>query len=218
MGSGDQFGTEDNFVDTHGDTGKHVNKKYGVASDSATSALPLTVELVDSGVKRSTSMFFQAHITRIISLALIMFGLSGCSLLTFDSVQDPEVHLLKVQVVKARLTQQDFKLYFEVDNPNDSDLFVRGLNYKISLNDVVLADDQFSDWFFVDAHSRKTFVVPVRTNLWRYAKYIAQLLKKPDELIHYRLEGKLKTGMLFRHNVRIGKTGDVAPEELIQRK
>lgn len=127
-------------------------------------------------------MFFQAHITRIISLALIMFGLSGCSLLSFDSVQDPEVHLLKVQVVKARLTQQDFKLYFEVDNPNDSDLFVRGLNYKISLNDVVLADDQFSDWFFVDAHSRKTFVVPVRTNLWRYAKYIAQLLKKPDEL------------------------------------
>lgn len=76
-----------------------------------------------------------------------MFGLSGCSLLSFDSVQDPEVHLLKVQVVKARLTQQDFKLYFEVDNPNDSDLFVRGLNYKISLNDVVLADDQFSDWF-----------------------------------------------------------------------
>lgn len=55
-------------------------------------------------------MFFQAHITRIISLALIMFGLSGCSLLSFDSVQDPEVHLLKVQVVKARLTQQDFKL------------------------------------------------------------------------------------------------------------
>ncbi len=52
-------------------------------------------------------MFFQAHITRIISLALIMFGLSGCSLLSFDSVQDPEVHLLKVQVVKARLTQQD---------------------------------------------------------------------------------------------------------------
>ncbi|MCJ2372947.1 LEA type 2 family protein [Pseudomonas sp. RGM 3321] len=163
-------------------------------------------------------MSFQAHITRIISLALILFGLSGCSLLSFDRAQEPEVHLLKVQVVKARLTQQDFKLYFEVENPNDSDLFVRGLNYKISLNDVVLADDQFSDWFFVDAHSRKTFVVPVRTNLWRYAKYIAQLLKKPDELVHYQLDGKLKTGIVFRHNVRIGTSGDVLPHDLIQRR
>ncbi|MFH7611652.1 LEA type 2 family protein, partial [Pseudomonas syringae pv. tagetis] len=81
-------------------------------------------------------------------------------------------------------TQQDFMLYFDVDNRNDSDLFVRGLNYKISLNDVVLADDMFSDWFFVDAHSRRSFVVPIRTNLWLHAKFIAQLLKKPDELIH----------------------------------
>ncbi|MFH7397062.1 hypothetical protein RA262_29075, partial [Pseudomonas syringae pv. tagetis] len=49
-------------------------------------------------------------------------------------------------------------------------------------------------------------------------KSLAPLLKHPDVLIHYRLEGKLKTGMEFRHTVRIGKTGDVAPEELIQRK
>ncbi|KWT00477.1 MULTISPECIES: LEA type 2 family protein [Pseudomonas syringae group] len=163
-------------------------------------------------------MFFQAHITRITSLALVMFGLSGCSYLSFDRFEDPEVQLLKVQVVKARLTQQDFKLYFEVDNPNDSSLFVRGLNYKIMLNEVVLADGKSSDWFFVDGHSQKTFVVPIRTNLWGHARYIAQLLKKPDELIHYRFEGKLKTGMVFRHSVRIGKSGDVAPYELIQHR
>ncbi|MEX5568414.1 LEA type 2 family protein [Pseudomonas syringae] len=163
-------------------------------------------------------MFFQAHITRIISLALILFGLSGCSLLSFDRAQEPEVHLLKVQVVKARLTQQDFKLYFEVDNPNEDSLLVRGLKYKITLNDMVLVDDTFSDWFVVDGNSRKTFVVPIRTNLWRYARYIAQLLKKPDELVHYQLDGKLKTGIVFRHNMRIGTSGDVLPEDLIQRR
>ncbi|MCD5995840.1 LEA type 2 family protein [Pseudomonas sp. CDFA 602] len=161
-------------------------------------------------------MSFQAHITRTLSLALIMFGLSGCSIFSFDSFQDPQVHLLKVQVVKARLTQQDFKLHFEVDNPNDSRLLVRGLQYKIMLNDVILADGKSSDWFFVPGHSQKTFVVPIRTNLWRHARYIAQLLKKPDQPIHYRLEGKLKTGVVFRHSIRIGRSGDMAPEELIQ--
>ncbi|WP_122869121.1 LEA type 2 family protein [Pseudomonas viridiflava] len=163
-------------------------------------------------------MFSQAHITRTLSLALLMLGLTGCSVWSFDSFQDPEVHLLKVQVVKARLTQQDFKLHFEIDNSNDSRVLVRALQYKISLNDVVLVDDRSNDWFFVDAHSRRTFVVPIRTNLWRHAKYLAQLLKKPDESIHYRLEGKLKTGLLFRNTIRIGRSGDVAPEALIHRR
>ncbi|WP_440811046.1 LEA type 2 family protein [Pseudomonas syringae] len=161
-------------------------------------------------------MSFQAHITRFISLALVMLGLSGCSLLNFDSVQDPEVHLLKVEVIKARLTHQDFKLYFEVDNPNDSRLLVRGLNYKIMLNEEMLAEGTSSDWFFVDGDSRKTLLISVRTNLWQHARYIARLLKKPDQTIHYQLEGKLKTGILFHHNVRILRSGDVIPGDLIK--
>ncbi|SDW30046.1 LEA14-like dessication related protein [Pseudomonas syringae] len=161
-------------------------------------------------------MSFQAHITRFTSLALILLGLSGCSLLNFDSVRDPEVHLLKVEVIKARLTHQDFKLYFEVENPNDSRLLVRGLNYKIMLNEEMLAEGKSSEWFFVDGDSRKTLRISVRTNLWQHARYIAKLLKKPDQSIHYQLEGKLKTGILFHHNVRILRSGDVIPGDLIK--
>ncbi|KPC32863.1 Uncharacterized protein ABJ99_1716 [Pseudomonas syringae pv. cilantro] len=161
-------------------------------------------------------MSFQAHITRFTSLALILLGLSGCSLLSFDSVRDPEVHLLKVEVIKARLTHQDFKLYFEVENPNDSRLLVRGLNYKIMLNEEMLAEGKSSEWFFVNGDSRKTLRISVRTNLWQHARYIAKLLKKPDQSIHYQLEGKLKTGILFHHNVRILRSGDVIPGDLIK--
>ncbi|RMO03834.1 hypothetical protein ALQ48_05399 [Pseudomonas coronafaciens pv. zizaniae] len=176
----------------------------------------MSTELLDSGFKRSTSMFFQAHITRILSLALVMFSLSGCSLLSFDSLKDPEVHLVKVEVIKARLTHQDFRLYFEVDNPNDSRLLVRGLNYKIMLNEAMLAEGKSSDWFFVEGDSRKTLLISVRTNLWQHARYIAKLLKKPDQPIHYQLEGKLKTGILFHNNVRILRSGDVIPGDLIK--
>jgi LEA14-like dessication related protein len=179
---------------------------------------PLNAELLDSGLIRSFLMFFQAHITKTLGLALMMLGLTGCSIWRFDSFQDPQVHLLKVQVVKARLTQQDFKLHFRIDNPNDSRLLVRGLQYKVMLNDVMLAEGKASDWFFVAAHSQKNFVVPIQTNLWRHAKYIGRLLKRPDKAIHYQLEGKLKTGIVFRHSVHIGRSGEVVPDELIQHR
>ncbi|GFM85185.1 hypothetical protein PSCICO_05840 [Pseudomonas cichorii] len=161
-------------------------------------------------------MSIQAPITRTISLALLLLGLTGCS--TWSSItsfQDPDVHLLKVQVVKARLTQQDFNLHFLVDNPNDSRLLVRGFRYKLMLNDVLLADERSNDWFFVAAHSQKTFVVPVRTNLWRHVKYIAELMKDPDEEVRYRLEGRIKTGIIFRHSTTIERSETVKPRELL---
>ncbi|OUM09337.1 hypothetical protein BW686_01180 [Pseudomonas syringae] len=161
-------------------------------------------------------MSFQAHIIRILSLALFMFGLSGCSLLSFDSFKDPEVHLVKVEVIKARLTHQDFRLSFEVDNPNDSRLLVRGLTYKIMLNEALLAEGKSSDWSFVEGNGRKTLLISVQTNLWQHARYIAKLLKKPDQPIHYQLEGKLKTGLVFRHTVRVLRSGDVIPGDLIK--
>ncbi|AHF69101.1 MULTISPECIES: LEA type 2 family protein [Pseudomonas] len=161
-------------------------------------------------------MFIRATITRTISLALLLLGLSGCSTWSsLTSFQDPDVHLLRVQVVKARLTQQDFNLHFVVDNPNDSRILVRGFRYKVMLNDVLLADDRSNDWFFVPANSQKTFVVPVRTNLWRHVKYIAELMKNPDEKVRYRLEGRLKTGIILRHSTTIERSETVNLRELL---
>lgn len=160
-------------------------------------------------------MFSQAYLTRTLSLALLLSLLSGCSSVRVSDYQEPQVQLLKVDVVKARLLQQDFKLRFRVDNPNNGSMLVRSLRYKVMLNDVVLAEGESTDWFVVDGQSHKNFVVPVRTNLWMHLKYIAKLLKKPDQPIQYRLEGKLKTGFLFRHNVRIGRNGEIIAADLI---
>ncbi|MCD5975253.1 LEA type 2 family protein [Pseudomonas quasicaspiana] len=160
-------------------------------------------------------MFLQAHVIRVLGVGLLLSLLNGCSSVSVSDYKEPEVHLLKVEVVKARLLQQDFKLRFRVENPNDRSLLVRSLRYKIMLNDVVLAEGESTDWFVVDAQSRRNFVVPIRTNLWKDLKQIAKMLKKTDQPIHYRLEGKLKTGFLFRHNVRIGRNGEIMPGNFI---
>jgi LEA14-like dessication related protein len=171
--------------------------------------------LVNHGVIWSTHMFSTAHATRLLALSLLLSALSGCSLLRTSDYQEPEVRLLKVQMVKARLLQQDLRLYFRIANPNDRSVLVRGLRYRVMLNDVALAEGEWSEWFVVQGDSHGNFMVPVRTNLWRHAKYIAALLKKPEQAIHYRLEGKLKTGFLFRHNVLIGRDGEIIPKDLI---
>ena len=159
-------------------------------------------------------MVFQASVIRVVGLFMAL-ALSGCSSLLTGGAEDPEVKLLKVDVVKAKLLKQDLKLRFRVDNPNDSSVLVRGLRYKVVLNDILLADGDYSDWFIVKANSHRNVTVPIRTNLWEHLKEVTQMLGKTNQPIHYRLEGKLKTGFLFGHNVRIGRNGDIIPADLI---
>ncbi|MNN14434.1 Late embryogenesis abundant protein [compost metagenome] len=156
----------------------------------------------------------QARIIRIISLVWIFGLLSGCSWMLGD-FQNPEVKLVKVDVVKAKLLEQQFLLSFRIDNPNDFSLPVRGLRYKVKLNDVQLAEGESSTWFTVPANGHETFNVPVTTNLWRHMKYIVKLLETPEKPIRYRLEGEVKTGLLFGRSVHIARNGEIIPGDYI---
>lgn len=80
--------------------------------------------------------------TLIACLAL----LAGCASWGGDDWREPEVHLVEVETVKARLLEQEFVLHLRVDNPNDSRLFIRNLSYAIRLNDLLLVQDQASVW------------------------------------------------------------------------
>ncbi|MFK3797843.1 LEA type 2 family protein [Pseudomonas sp. NPDC088444] len=160
-------------------------------------------------------MVFQANVIRIVGLLLTLV-LSGCSsIMSSDAAKDPEVKLLKVDVVKARLLKQDMTLRFRIDNPNDSGLWVRGLRYKVVLNDILIADGEYNDWFKVRANGHRNFSVPIRTNLWEHLKEVTRMLGKVNQPVHYRLEGYLKTGFLFGDDVRIGREGDIIPGDLI---
>ena len=80
-------------------------------------------------------MNYQAQMIRIISLMMmwgVISNLSGCSWMT-GNFEDPDVKLLKVEVIKARLLEQEFVMRFRIDNPNDFSLPVRGLRYAVQL-------------------------------------------------------------------------------------
>lgn len=153
---------------------------------------------------------------RLYSLMLALsLGLSGCASWFEDHAPPPHVSLVNVEVVRANLLQQKFKLYFRVDNRDDSDLTVRGLIYKVSLGDLLLTEGESNEWLTVAPRSHAFFKVSVRTNLWPQLRDVVRMLKNPQQPVPYRLEGELKSGLFIAKDVRVNHNGEIIPGDFI---
>ena len=151
---------------------------------------------------------------KILPLLLIL-NLGGCASWFSDDSVDPAVHLVKVEVVRAKLLEQKFILHFRIDNPNDSELTVRGLEYRIHLADLLLAEGEHEHWFTVGPKRSAYFKVPIRTNLWPRVKDVVKMLKNPNQQIPYRLQGEMETGLFIAHYVHLERNGVIIPADLI---
>ncbi|MCW3148928.1 LEA type 2 family protein [Stutzerimonas stutzeri] len=163
-------------------------------------------------------MLYQPRRIRMLSTVVLLslFSLlAGCSTWFGASFQDPKVELAKVEIIKARLLEQQFLLRFRIDNPNDHSLPVRGLVYTVHLNDIELASGESSGWLTVPANGFDYYEVPVHTNLWKHMKYIVRLLEKPDRPIRYRLDGEIKIGMMLGRRVHVASNGEIIPGNFI---
>ena len=155
------------------------------------------------------------RLARYLFTLFLLSGLSGCASWFGNDEPDPQVHLVQVEVVRAKLLEQKFILHFRVDNPNDSDLTVRSLEYRIHLGDMLLTEGEHEHWFTVGPKRSAYFKVPIRTNLWPKVRDLVKMLKKPDQPIPYRLEGELETGLFIAHYVHLARNGVIIPADLI---
>lgn len=146
---------------------------------------------------------------------LVMLMLGGCSSWFGASAQDPQVALVRVEVVKARLMQQDLRLHFSIDNRNDSTLTVRRLRYKVYVDQWLLAEGESDRWLQVEPGQRGYLVVPVRANLWRHLRELSHRLKQPNQALVYRLKGKMQTGLFIVHDVHLERKGEIIPADFI---
>ncbi|WP_248745182.1 LEA type 2 family protein [Pseudomonas sp. MWU12-2037] len=147
---------------------------------------------------------------------LMLLTLSGCSSWFDGGTREPEVRLVRVELIKARLVQQKFRLHFRVDNPNDDSLTVRSLHYRLYLDGWLLSEGESeTGWFTVEANSHASLVIPVRTNLWEHLRDLTKRLKHPHDPIPYRLEGELETGLFLSHDVHLERKGEIIPAEII---
>lgn len=150
---------------------------------------------------------------RLLLLTLSLALLAGCAGWGGDNWRQPQIRLVRVETVKARLHQQEFVLHLRVDNPNDSRLFIRNLAYSVKLNELLLAQDEASLWRSVGGHATRTFKITARTNLWQHLKPLAKLLKS-ERPLHYRLQGELNTGLIVHRDLHLSRSGEIIPGDL----
>lgn len=153
--------------------------------------------------------FFSAG--RVAGLALLLTLLPGCSTWFGNDFKQPDVQLVNVELVYARLLEQEFLLEFRVKNPNTRSLPVHGMTYNLSLNDIPLGYGQSNQWLTVPAGGEKQFQLRAHTNLWRHLKQVADSLKNPDQPVRYALEAELKTGLMFNKKVQVRRQGSITP-------
>lgn len=153
-------------------------------------------------------------ITRLVLLSMTLL-LSACSSLICNDFRDPSFHLSRVEVVRAKVLEQRFNLFFSIENPNNFSLDIQDLNYSVYLNEIKLASGQSSMSHTLAPKSTSEIKVPVRTNLWRNLKQVIQMLKNPNEPITYRLEGQVEVGSWFGRSVELQRSGELIPGSFI---
>jgi len=152
---------------------------------------------------------------RIAAALVLMTGLAlvtGCSMFG-PSYTKPEIALANVEMLKANLWEQSFRLRLRVDNPNDRSLPIRGMQYQIYLNDARLATGVSDQAFTVPAYGSEYFELNVRSNLWRHIGDIVRLVES-QQAIDYRIEGHIRTGLFFSPTLTLREKGTLDPADL----
>lgn len=152
----------------------------------------------------------------LLVLLALLSSVSGCSTWLTGNFKKPDLQLVDVELVHAKLLEQQFILHFRVDNPNSKSLPMRSINYHLLLNDTPLATGSNNQWLTVPANGHAYFKIPVHTNLWRHMKVVVRMLEKPDQPIHYALHADVKTGLLFSKKINIVRHGDIIPGDYIR--
>ncbi len=147
---------------------------------------------------------------------IALLGIIGGCASSSSSFKDPDVQLVDVELVHAKLLEQQFMLHFRVDNPNSQSLPMRGLDYRVLLNDTPLATGSSNQWLTIPGNDYAYFKIPVHTNLWRHMKVVIRMLENPDQPIHYALHAELKTGLMFSKKINLIRHGDIIPGDYIR--
>jgi hypothetical protein len=126
------------------------------------------------------------------TLALALLG--ACSTMKLEK---PHLEVVNVQLMKSDLLQQQLRVRMRVDNPNDRELPVKSITYRLLLGGEEFANGESESNFTVPALGSTEFDVSMKAN---GANALLRLLgggRKLDSL-DYQLVGKvsLSSGMI----------------------
>ena len=140
--------------------------------------------------------FFRAR--RLVILALgVAPWFAGCAML--PKFESPKLSVVSLKLQSADIFSQRLQVRMRVFNPNSRELPIKGINYRLEVNDAELGQGNTSAPFTVPAMGEVEFDMQITANL---AGTLAKLLgrRNSPESLAYRLVGnvELASGLLRR--------------------
>jgi LEA14-like dessication related protein len=127
----------------------------------------------------------------VLLLAAFAALLAACSSLG-PKLESPRLSLVGVQVLSGDMFAQRFKVRLLVENPNDLELPVRGLEYQIILMGDSFADGTSNDSFLLPARGEAEFDMTVTTNfVSSFGRLLSRVGGGKLENIEYEITGKV---------------------------
>jgi len=146
-------------------------------------------------------------IARCLLIVALALGVNGCSAMR-PKLEAPRLALVAVAMTSADIFNQQFLIRMNVENPNDRELPITGLDYKLFLEGDGFAEGMLNKPFTVPAHGETDFDVTVRTN---FVSGVGRLLSRLNgrTQVNYAIEGKLLTDIRFLKKIPFSETGSV---------
>jgi LEA14-like dessication related protein len=143
---------------------------------------------------------------RLIAGVVAAMALASCA--SAFKLEAPQLSVISMKVQSADLFSQRMLVRMRVLNPNARELPVKGISYRIEVNDAELAQGLTDTAFVVPAMGEAEFDVQVTANL---ATALSQILsrKGSSDTLDYRLVGSVALSSGFLRRIPFDERGSV---------
>jgi LEA14-like dessication related protein len=140
-------------------------------------------------------------------LTVVVAALAACSMLA-PKLAAPRLTLVRMAMTSADIFNQQFVVRVHVENPNDRELPVTGIDYKLFLEGDSFAEGKSSKPFVVPANGETEFDMTVRTNFVSGLGRLVSRLNGRDQ-VQYVVEGKVLTDIGVLKKIPFQESGTV---------
>jgi LEA14-like dessication related protein len=133
--------------------------------------------------------------------------LLSCSALA-PKLEAPRLNLVSIGMMSADIFNQQFRVRMHVANPNDQELPIKGIDYKLFLEGDAFAEGVSTRPFVIPANGETDFDLTVRTN---FMSSIGRLVSRLNgrKTVNYQIEGKVMTDIGMFKNIPFSESGSV---------
>src|SRR5690348_5256234 len=141
-------------------------------------------------------------------LCALAVCLAGCAAFG-PKLEVPRLTLVRVAMTSADIFNQQFLVRVHVQNPNDRELPIRGIDYKLCLEGDSFAEGLSNKPFTVPALGETEFDMVVRTN---FVSGIGRLMSRLNgrDQVQYVVEGKVLTDIGMAKKIPFQESGTVS--------